>query len=139
MKHFPPQRGYVAIVSALIVSGILTALVLAESFEVFSSIGDESTEENHLRARAVANSCGYEGLLLFAEDSGQLASSTPETFQTSPFGDYCTVDSADTDNSTISTHALVHDSFSAIQVTFSSLTSGFLSITTWRDITSTPP
>jgi hypothetical protein len=137
MRNAPFQRGYVAIVSALIVSGILTALILAESVEVFWSIGDETAQGNHARAKALAASCAYEGLLLFAEDATQLASSTPETFDVS---DYCTVDSREENGTTtISTHAGFQGSISALEVVFSKLSSGFLSITSWRDITSTPP
>jgi hypothetical protein len=80
MKHYTftvPVRGYIAIVSAIIISAILTSLVFTESASVFWSRYDQSDNQNEISTRAVGTSCAYEALLQYKEDPASF--STMET------------------------------------------------------------
>jgi hypothetical protein len=139
-QHIP--RGYIAVVSALILSGSITAILFVESTSVFWARDDESDQEAYTQSEALAASCVYSALLNFQKNPAPVASSTEVAVDPSSSDSRCEIDSIlpGSNAITITTHALFHNAYSGYVVTASSsLSSGIMSITSWRDITSIPP
>ncbi len=80
-SHVRMQRGYVALMSALIVSALLMMLVFAANSDAFIARTDLSHAEDHLQAKHFANACGSIALRILTLDSGRLSSSTPLKIQ----------------------------------------------------------
>ena len=142
--YIPQPKGYIAIVSASIISTLLLAYVFTESLVVFWNRADQLDQESAAQSIMFVESCAYTALQQFAE-SGNVAQ-TPEQLllpidvDSAPV--YCTVNSETLVNNivTISVTAKYRSSVSTYQVQAkNSITSGITSITTWRDITSIPP
>jgi hypothetical protein len=133
-----PPRGYVALVSALIISAILTALIFTESTSTFWARFDQLNRENRHQAYLLAESCLYEGLLLYAEDPSTSRSSAQVAVDAHTS---CILDSTKVQNGvvTIVAHAKVKNVYSIMSVTATKNSSGVLSITSWRELTSIPP
>jgi hypothetical protein len=68
-------RGYIAVVSALIISTLLTVLVFATGTDAFLARYDVLDYENHLQARHFALSCLYAGLFSISVDPSYHVSS----------------------------------------------------------------
>ena len=147
-NHLLQPRGYVAVVSVAIISAILIAVVFAESTTVFWSRYDQLAYENHIRASIQAESCTYEGILKFAEDANSPVASTTVSIPVLPdvLSETCAIQYVATTST-----SLILSSFAALETTIAqtraqastsaSLVSGssILTITSWRNITSTPP
>jgi hypothetical protein len=134
------QRGYIAVISAIIISSILALTVFGSSNSVFIARFGQLDAENKLRSKVLALSCVYEAMYSYAEDAtytphhqlidiGTTENGTPEK---------CSIDEItvrDT-NLIIVTHASVFDSYSAIEA---QATTRPLLITSFHEITSIPP
>ena len=111
-------RGYIAVVSAAIISAILLAVVLAESTSVFWSRYDQLAYENYIRATLQAESCSYEAILKFTEDASSVTASTTISTPISidGFSGNCIIQSVATTSTriTFSTSAVVGNSIAQI-------------------------
>ena len=133
------SRGYIAVVTALILSAILTALVFTSSTSTFWERLDQLSMENKEANEILAESCAYEALEQYAEDPDSFGGNERIQVQSDS---YCMVDSVATSSSgqTFRIHSNSNDSFVGLNIASSQSTStGILSVTSWRDITSIPP
>jgi hypothetical protein len=133
-------RGYIAVVSAIIISSIITLAVFESSANVFIARFGQIDSEDKIRSEALAFSCAYEALYAYAEDSayaphgetikiGQRENGIPED---------CIVNSlalADTRLSII-VRASMGSAYTVLQVNAQNAP---LSIMSWYEITSVPP
>jgi hypothetical protein len=134
----PAPRGYVAVVSAIILSIILGVLLLSEGTSIFWNRGDEADRENHRQALALAQSCIYEGLLLYAEDPGLSFKKMPVSINAHTS---CVIDTVITQGNTETfvAHADVKNVRVIVGASGSKGSSGTFSITSWKELTSIPP
>jgi Tfp pilus assembly protein PilX len=148
MKNSRSPRGYIAVVSALMLCSILTLLVLTESISAFWSRFQELYAERKSQSVALAESCAYEALAEYEEDPNSAEAVLNQTIfsnaenQTSD--DSCIIDSISFNPNSgivlIRTHAEVLSTYSSLYVTATVATSsGIVSITSWRENTSIPP
>ena len=136
------NRGYIAVVSAIILSTILTAYAFASGMNSFWARHDQLTQENYVHSKTLAESCGYEALYQYTTNKSAIE--TPKQFQVDPQAvqGICTIDTIFPTTTTVSitTHAVVEQVYAGMQIFAStSLSSGTLTITSWRNITSIPP
>jgi hypothetical protein len=134
-----PSRGYIAVVTAIILSAILTTLVFASSTSVFWERFDQLSTESKNENEIFAGSCAYEALMQYAEDANSVTGNEPIELQPDV---YCVIDSVATSSlsQTFKVHANIHGSYVGLNIsTTQSTSTGILSVTTWRDITSIPP
>ena len=68
MTHPHPRGGYVALVSALIISVLLSLLVLNSATDALLARFDTSDYADHLQARSLALSCVYAATFSFTYD-----------------------------------------------------------------------
>lgn len=114
------MRGFVALLSVIIVSIVLLGLALSGSSIAFFARFDEMDRESYVQAQALARSCADQALLQLAENYNYAAAN-----QTVSFGaDTCVIDSIDALDSgaaqkevEIQTHAKSLDSYAAFTVT----------------------
>ncbi len=69
--------GYIALMSALILSALLIALTFAANSRAFGARSDLSNAEDHLQAKHYAAACGSIALRLLSIDSVRIASTAP--------------------------------------------------------------
>jgi hypothetical protein len=62
-------HGYIAVVSAIIISSILSIVVFSSSAIIFSARFTQLDDEDKLRADTLALSCAYEGLYAYTQDT----------------------------------------------------------------------
>jgi hypothetical protein len=141
MKRFPnsPPRGAIALVSAIVISLLLTAYVLLESSSIIWAREDQIAQSNLLLTRADAYSCGYEAQLAYEEDA---ANAILFSHKNSSLYN-CSIDSISVnDVGDVLIYASASVGTSAVHVKITASTSppsDFLTSITWRDITSIPP
>ena len=137
-------RGYIALVSALIIAAILSALALASSTDIFFARFNELDYENKLVSLDLAYSCAYEGLYESAENSiptyHKKISVAPIQ---SNIGETCSIDSISSSGNTLTiyTHAAVDASYTDIKVTAvrSDTSDETISIQSWQEVSDIPP
>ncbi|CAN5726533.1 hypothetical protein BH11PAT2_BH11PAT2_06550 [soil metagenome] len=69
--------GYIALLSALILSGLLMVLTIAANSDAFIARANLSNTEDHFQAKHYATACGNIALRILNLDSGRIASSAP--------------------------------------------------------------
>ncbi|MDR3546720.1 MAG: hypothetical protein P4M11_00340 [Candidatus Pacebacteria bacterium] len=133
-------RGYIAVVTAVIISAILIATVFAASASIFIARFGQVDAENKIRSEIYARSCVFEALYLYQESTSQ--TQLPRN-QTVSLGDpdgkaACVIDSIlpSTHIIVVSLHSAVSGVVTALKVTLPSNPS---SISAWQEITSIPP
>ena len=137
-------RGYIAIVSATIISILLLSVALMESTAIFWNRNDQLDQEDKEQSTLIAESCIYNVLQQFAESSNSIQVSErlllPFSINSVPI--YCTINTESLNGSSVLLSLTAHykNSFSSYIVQANtSGSSGILSVSSWRDITSTPP
>ena len=134
------HRGYIAVVSAIIVSSILALVVFTSSSSVFITRFSQLDSEDKEQSKVLAFSCAYEALYAYGEDS----SYNPQHAVIRLGGDNngnseeCTIDSVKEVGSTLTVfvHASARDSYTALQI---DAQTNPLSMVEWYEITSIPP
>jgi hypothetical protein len=124
-------RGFAALLSAILLSAILTALVFGASTSAIWARYDQLDRENKLQSSALADSCAYDALLQFVQNPASI--SQAETISIS--SGTCSIDQITYANNllTISTHAKSNES-SAVSMLTANVdpVSDTLSIISWR-------
>jgi len=148
MKNSRSPRGYIAVVSALILCSILTLLVLTESVTSFWSRFQELYAEHKSQSVALAESCVYEALAEYEEDPLSVETISNQSIygdsENETADNSCVIDLITFDTSArivrIQTHAEIENIYDILYATASVATSsGIVSITSWRESTSIPP
>ena len=132
-------HGYIAVVSAIIISTGLLLLALANSTSVLWARSEQISQTSHLVNQNLAKSCAYEALIQYTEDPSSMYSNEKIPTISNSF---CFIDSIATTstNQTFNVHSYTAGTYSGIIVnTSKNLQTGVLTITSWRDITSIPP
>jgi hypothetical protein len=113
------QRGFVALMSALILAALLSAAVFAANLSAFTARFDELDGEHAREALIDARSCASVAFLSYAEDSTYTVPTAGTLIQTGPNKAVCTIDSITTHGSTtdIATHATSAQSASFLETT----------------------
>ena len=75
------SRGYIAVVTAIILSAVLMALVFTSSTNIFWERLDQLSIENKETNEALAGSCAYEALMQYIEDSNSVIGDEPIEIQ----------------------------------------------------------
>ena len=134
------QRGYVAIVSAIIISSILSLVVFDSSASVFFARFSQLDSEDKTRSKTLAFSCAYEALYAYAEDHSYAPHHQIVEIDQTENGipEKCTIDKIifSGTNLTIFVHASLFNAYTVLEIKASSTP---LSITSWREVTSIPP
>jgi Tfp pilus assembly protein PilV len=128
-------------ISALLLSSLLTAFVLMQSMSLVWTREEQLEEMQHIQAENDAYSCAYEGLLAYEEDpyyAGTLHQHAISLYTP------CTIDVVSTSSGALSviSHAQIQNAYAAISLSASAtISSGTPAVRniTWRDITSIPP
>ncbi|MBA3789335.1 hypothetical protein H0X32_02990 [Patescibacteria group bacterium] len=137
--------GYVALLSAIIISIVLSAFVLRSSTVIFFARFNELDSISKLRSELLASSCVYEGLYLYEENSTLFTQAKNITVSSGISDDpeICSIDSLTIRDGSVvlETHAAVRNAYTALVVVAvqnnSSTTK--LSITSWNERMSIPP
>jgi len=132
------SRGYIALVSTLILSAALTALVFSTSTHLFQTRLRELAYEYKLQSYTLAYSCVYAALQATGTDPEYTPYHEPVWLTPT---DNCVIDSRTDAPATISftTRASVHEVQIILEVTAIRNSEGSLSITAVRETTSIPP
>ncbi|MDB5245565.1 MAG: hypothetical protein JWN90_670 [Parcubacteria group bacterium] len=77
------RSGYVALMSALILSALLVVLTFAANSDAFIARANLSNSEDHVQAKHFANACGSIALRILAINPSRLSSSVPLQIQLS--------------------------------------------------------
>jgi hypothetical protein len=131
-------HGYIAIVSAIIVSAILTMIVLADNSDVLWARLDQLAEIRAINNETLANSCGFEALLMYAEDPQSIE--VQQDISLSP-NETCFMQSRSVGSTKEITSYTVSDhAYAGILITIKdNIPDTPFTIISWRDITSIPP
>jgi hypothetical protein len=131
-------KGYIAVLSSIILCVLLTALSFRESTDAFWNRFDQIDRSNHAQAYFLAQSCSFEELLLYAQNSllPTTATNTPIVINTS-----CSIDPTSTNDATIilSVHSNFKNSWATVVVTAIKNSSNTVSITSLHESTGIPP
>jgi hypothetical protein len=132
-------RGYIAIVSAIIISLALSLQVFVNSTTTLWTRFEQLHGKDRTTNENLSRSCAYEALLQYTEDPNSI---TPNEKVLINPGFYCVIDSVTTTSSSQSfaVHTHLSNTFAGMVVdTNKDMQTGILTITSWRDITSIPP
>ncbi len=129
-------RGYIALVSTLIICAILSALVFTLGTAAYFTRMNSLDEENYVTARTLADSCAQVAFLKLGQGATYRPASTGDLVWVDPTHT-CTIDSVAASRSTytIHTHARVLDSVSATEViaTLHPGATPFVTIRQWKE------
>ncbi len=129
------ERGFIALVSALIISVVLLSIVIVSGMGSFYARMDALGKEQAAQARSLASSCVDVALLALATSTQPLAFiiSGRRVNIDEPKGETCIIDTLTAGTATVSihTHASVGSSYSSISAAAS--TSPRISISSWRE------
>jgi hypothetical protein len=131
-------RGYIALISTLLLSAALTALVLGASTHVFQTRLKQLTVAYKLQSYSFAYSCIYAALQALATDSSYAPSQ--EYVWLTP-ADNCVINSirVSADKLFFFTSATVHQVRTLLETQAVTNSKGGFSITSVTEITSIPP
>ncbi len=134
------SSGYIAIVSAIILSLILTTLALSESTFVFWTRASEVSHIRHIQTAALADSCEYEALLAYVSEGASLTPSILSVWPTTSPGETCTLMRIVPHSSGVDLFVRSSEDHAVVIHKATILTNGTKpQITTWREVSSIPP
>ena len=119
-----PQRGFIAITSAIIISVLLLAITLAITFSAYFARFNVLDSESKERSVGLAEACGDTAILKYSEDNSYVPSPV-FNFITQTGGesvnvnsDQCTIASVDTSGSQkiIKTQAYINKSYTNLRI-----------------------
>jgi fructose-specific phosphotransferase system IIC component len=140
MKNYFPKKpqGYIAVISALILSTVLTTGILAVSTSIFWNRFEKQERADRQKSLLLAESCIYEAILLYAEDSRTRLHSLLVSVDSHAT---CAIDSVASQGNTqtFTAHSFIKNARVFLQATTYKNSSHVLSITSWHELTGIPP
>ena len=111
-----PLRGYVALLTALLMASALSLLVFSQGASAIHARSSQADRENMRRAHILAQSCAQVALRMYAQNPNFQPSSSEASIEVAP-GATCSIDSLATTSAEIivRSHAQVQQSTRAIE------------------------
>ncbi len=132
MKNSRAPRGYIALISMLILSAILAAVAMSAGSASYFARQGVLQQEEHALARARADSCAHVALLQFAEDPSYRPRSGGETVQIEPKR-ACTIDAVSASDTEVVITARAHEGLVSVEVE-ARATRAPLRLVSWKEI-----
>jgi hypothetical protein len=131
MKKRPPQRGFIALISIIIIGAILAVLMYTLDTGMYFSRFDALSGENKRESLALAESCVHAALLKLAQNSSYVPGATGDKIAVDT-GKNCTICAV---LPNIVTRASYNAAFTTITAT-GTLANGVFTVSSWQENTS---